>query len=313
MSLKAVSRTQGANRDIKSGEIRPHGFELEFEEWPVLVKAFRAMVREQAFDVCEMALTTYICARQHGVPLIGVPIFLVRGFHHDKITVRNDSRVRSVEDLAGSKIGVNRGYTVTTGVWARTILDREGLDLNDVTWVRSSDEHVEAYMPPKNVELIPEGKSLEEMLLTGDLSAVAGMAPSEFESDNVRALLPDPEDSALRALDRSGFYPINHLVVMTESIVEKHPKLPVALFECFTKQKSRYLERLTNQSASDDDEIDARNRKLQSMGFDPLPYGVGPNEQVLNELIESGLRQQILSPTSGWEDYFCRSTLDLTG
>lgn len=313
MSLKAVSRTQGANRDIKSGEIRPHGFELEFEEWPVLVKAFRAMVREQAFDVCEMALTTYICARQHGVPLIGVPIFLVRGFHHDKITVRNDSRVRSVEDLAGSKIGVNRGYTVTTGVWARTILDREGLDLNDVTWVRSSDEHVEAYMPPKNVELIPEGKSLEEMLLTGDLSAVAGMAPSEFESDNVRALLPDPEDSALRALDRSGFYPINHLVVMTESIVEKHPKLPVALFECFTEQKRRYLERLTNQSASDDDEIDARNRKLQSMGFDPLPYGVGPNEQVLNELIESGLRQQILSPTRGWEDYFCRSTLDLTG
>ena len=190
MSLKAVSRTQGANRDIKSGEIRPHGFELEFEEWPVLVKAFRAMVREQAFDVCEMALTTYICARQHGVPLIGVPIFIVRGFHHDKITVRNDSSVRSVEDLAGSKIGVNRGYTVTTGVWARTILDREGLDLNDVTWVRSSDEHVEAYMPPKNVELIPEGKSLEEMLLTGDLSAVAGMAPSEFESDNVRALLP---------------------------------------------------------------------------------------------------------------------------
>jgi len=313
MSLKAVSRTQGANRDIKSGRIKPHGFELEFEEWPVLVKAFRAMVREQAFDVCEMALTTYICARQHGVPLIGIPIFLVRGFHHDKITVRSDSSIRSVEDLAGSNIGVNRGYTVTTGVWARTILDREGLDLNDVTWVRSSDEHVEAYEPPKNVELIPEGKSLEEMLLNGELSAVAGMAPGEFQSDAVKALLPDPDESALRALDRSGFYPINHLIVVTESIVEKHPELPVALFECFTEQKKQYLKRLSNQSVSDDDEIDARNRKLQLMGFDPLPYGIAPNEQVLNELIESGLRQQILSPTSGWEDYFCRSTLDLTG
>ncbi len=313
MGLKAVSRSQGANRDIKSGGIRPHGFELEFEEWPVLVKAFRAMVREQAFDVCEMALTTYICARQHGVRLIGIPIFLVRGLHHDKITVSADSGIRSVEDLAGSRIGVNRGYTVTTGVWARTILDREGLDLKGVTWVRSSDEHVEAYEPPKNVELIPEGKSLEAMLLAGELSAVAGMAPGEFQTDNVRALLPNPEESALRALDRSGFYPINHLIVMTESIVESHPELPVALFECFTEQKKQYLQRLSNQRVADDDEIDARNRKLQLMGFDPLPYGVAPNEQVLNELIESGLRQQILSPTSGWGDYFCPSTLGLTG
>ncbi len=312
MSLKAVSRTQGANRDIKSGGIKPHGFELEFEEWPVLVKAFRSMVREQAFDVCEMALTTYICARQHGAPLIGIPIFLVRGLHHDKITVCADSGIRSVEDLAGSKIGVNRGYTVTTGVWARTILDREGLDLNGVTWVRSSDEHVEAYEPPKNVELTPEGKTLEAMLLAGELSAVAGMAQGEFQTDNVRALLTNPEESALRALDRSGFYPINHLIVMTESIVESHPELPVALFECFTEQKKQYVQRLSNQSVADDDEIDARNRKLQSMGFDPLPYGVAPNEQVLNELIESGLRQQILSPTNGWEDYFCPSTLGLT-
>ena len=79
---------------------------------------------------------------------------------------------------------------------------QEGLDLNDVTWVRSSDEHVEAYSPPQNVEMISEGRSLEEMLVSGELSAVAGMAPTEFNSENVTTLLPDPEESALRALDR---------------------------------------------------------------------------------------------------------------
>lgn len=313
MGLKAVSRSQGANQDIKNGQIKPNGFELDFEEWPVLVKAFRAMVREQTFDVCEMALTTYICARQHGVPLIGIPIFLVRGFHHDKISVAKDSDIRSIDNLAGTKIGVNRGYTVTTGVWARTILDREGLDLNDVTWVRSSDEHVEAYSPPQNVEMIPEGKSLEDMLVSGELGAVAGMAPDDFRSDKVRTLITDPDQSALLALDRSGFYPINHLIVMTESIVETFPTLPEALFECFSEQKRQYLESLTARPTADNDEIDARNRKLQSLGFDPLPYGIEPNEQVLNELIESGLRQKILSPTNGWGDYFCGSVLNLNG
>ena len=313
MGLKAVSRSQGANRDIKSGRIKPNGFELDFEEWPVLVKAFRAMVREQAFDVCEMALTTYICARQHGVRLIGIPIFLVRGFHHDKISIAKDSDIGSVEDLAGTKVGVNRGYTVTTGVWARTILDREGLDLNHVTWVRSSDEHVEAYSPPQNVEMIPEGKSLEEMLVSGELSAVAGMAPGDFSSDKIRTLITDPEQSALQALDRSGFYPINHLIVMTESIVEAFPTLPEALFDCFSEQKRQYLNNLTTQPTTEDDEIDSRNRRLQSLGFDPLPYGIEPNEQVLNELIESGLRQKILSQTAGWADYFCRSVINLNG
>ena len=313
MGLKAVSRSQGANRDIKSGRIKPNGFELDFEEWPVLVKAFRAMVREQSFDVCEMALTTFICARQHGVPLIGIPIFLVRGFHHDKISVSKNSDIRSVGDLAGTKIGVNRGYTVTTGVWARTILDREGLDLNHVTWVRSSDEHVEAYSPPQNVEMIPEGKSLEEMLVSGELSAVAGMAPGDFSSDKIRTLITDPEQSALQALDRSGFYPINHLIVMTESIVEAFPTLPEALFDCFSEQKRQYLNNLTTQPTTEDDEIDSRNRRLQSLGFDPLPYGIEPNEQVLNELIESGLRQKILSQTAGWADYFCRSVINLNG
>ena len=313
MGLKAVSRSQGANQGIKSGHIKPNGFELDFEEWPVLVKAFRAMVREQAFDVCEMALTTYICARQHGVPLIGIPIFLVRGFHHDKISVAKDSDIGSVEDLAGTKVGVNRGYTVTTGVWARTILDREGLDLNHVTWVRSSDEHVEAYSPPQNVEMIPEGKSLEEMLVSGELSAVAGMAPGDFSSDKTRTLITDPERSALQALDRSGFYPINHLIVMTESIVEAFPTLPEALFDCFSEQKRQYLNNLTTQPTAEDDEIDSRNRRLQSLGFDPLPYGIEPNEQVLNELIESGLRQKILSQTAGWADYFCRSVINLNG
>ena len=309
--LKSVSRSQGANKDIKSGLIKPAGFELAFEEWPVLVKAFRAMVREQAFDVAEMALTTYICARQHGVPIIGIPIFLLRGFHHDKITVLDDGPIKQVSDLKGSQIGVNRGYTVTTGVWARTILDREGLDLESVKWIRSGDEHVEAYQPPDNVETISETKTLESMLLSGELSAVAGMSPNEFKSKGLKSLINQPEKAALQAMDREEFYPINHLITLTESVVEEYPDLPAALFECFAAQKKTYLESLAKQSTEHDDATDTRNRNLQKLGYDPLPYGVRPNERVLNELINSGLRQKILKPASGWADYFCESTLAL--
>ena len=134
--LKTLTRTSGANRALKDGTVAPAGFSFEFEEIPVLVKGFRRMVRSLEFDVSEMALTTYLTAREHGVAFTALPIFLVRGFHHGAIHYNIRSGVREPKDLEGRRVGVNRGYTVTTGVWARGILASEyGVDLERVTWV----------------------------------------------------------------------------------------------------------------------------------------------------------------------------------
>ena len=63
----------------------------------------------------------------------------------------------------GSAWGVNRGYTVTTGLWARSILQHHyGVDLNRVTWVLSGDEHVAEYRPPTNAVPIETGRKMEE-------------------------------------------------------------------------------------------------------------------------------------------------------
>ena len=128
--FKTVTRTQGNNAALKAGQIAPDGFVFDFEEVPILVKGFRKMVRELAYDISEMALTTYLCAKAHGVEFTALPIFLVRDFHHGAVIVRKDSGLIKGSDFAGKRIGVNRGYTVTTGVWARAILQEEaGLDL----------------------------------------------------------------------------------------------------------------------------------------------------------------------------------------
>jgi len=154
--LTTLTRTQGANLALKDGTVTPAGFSLKFEEIPVLVKGFRRMVRSLEFDVSEMALTTYLTAREHGVAFTALPVFLVRGFHHGAIRYNTRSGIRGPNDLEGRRVGVNRGYTVTTGVWARGILATEyGVDLGRVTWVLSGDEHVQSYMPPANVEPIP--------------------------------------------------------------------------------------------------------------------------------------------------------------
>src|SRR5688572_19246781 len=140
LHLRAVTRTQGNNQALKDGTVVPEGFRFDFEEVPVLVQAFRRMVRTLEFDVSEMALTTYLVAKAHGVAFTAVPAFLVRGFHHAAITVDTRHGITSPRDLEGKRVGVSRGYTVTTGVWARSILAAEyGVDLDSITWVLSGD------------------------------------------------------------------------------------------------------------------------------------------------------------------------------
>src|SRR5687768_6319863 len=149
--LRTVTRTQGNNAALKDGTVTPTGFRFDFEEIPVLVQGFRRMVRDLEFDVSEMALTTYLVAKSHGVRFTAVPAFLVRGFHHSAITIDTRQGISSPKDLEGKKVGANRGYTVTTGVWARSILaDEHGVDLDSITLVLSGDEHLEQYRPAAN-------------------------------------------------------------------------------------------------------------------------------------------------------------------
>ena len=134
------------------------------------------MVRGNEFDICEMAITTYICAKEHGKPMTAVPVFAVRAFHHGAILVNTKAGINSPKDLEGKKVGVNRGYTVTTGVWARGILqDEYGVDLSKITWVLSGDEHVAEYKPPANVVPIEPGKKMDEMLASGELAGAIGI------------------------------------------------------------------------------------------------------------------------------------------
>src|SRR6266571_4772075 len=142
LQLKTVTRTQGNNAALKDGSVTPQGFAFEFEEVDPLIRAFRRMVRELEYDVCELAFTTYLCAKAYGKPFTALPIFLVRGFHHGAIVCNTKAGIHEPRDLEGKKVGVNRGYAVTTGVWARGILaDEYGVDLHRVTWVLSGDEH----------------------------------------------------------------------------------------------------------------------------------------------------------------------------
>jgi 4,5-dihydroxyphthalate decarboxylase len=309
LKLKTVTRTQGNNQALKDGTVKPRTFDFDFEEVPVLIDAFRRMVRGLEFDVCEMAITTYICARAYGKRFTAVPVFLVRAFHHGAILYNTKAGIRSPKDLEGKKVGVNRGYTVTTGVWARGILqDEHGVDLSKVTWVLSGDEHVAEYKPPANVVPIESGKKMDEMLISGELVAAIGV---DVKHPDVAPLIPNGLEAGLNALRTRGHYPINHLIVIKDDVLAAHPEAAADVFNVFAEAKNLYVERLKAGKIEKPDAFDELHRRVMEITGDPLPYGIEPNRKAIDELAGHALTQGIITKPTSVDDLFAPSTRSL--
>ncbi|HEX3059892.1 MAG TPA: ABC transporter substrate-binding protein [Usitatibacter sp.] len=312
MLLKTVTRTQGNNKALKDGTVKPQGFTFDFVEVDPLIDAFRRMVRGLEFDVSEMALTTYITAREHGKKMTALPIFLVRAFHHGAILHNVNSGVKSPKDLEGKRVGVNRGYTVTTGVWARSVLQHEhGVDLKKITWVLSGDEHVAEFRPPSNVVPMEKGRKMADMVASGELPAAINV---ETDSPEVKPLIANAKEAGFAALKARGHYPINHTVVVRDELLEANPDLAPRIFEAFAESKRLYVEKLRAGRIDKPTPADEMHRRVMEItGGDPLPYGIAPNRGPLEELISSAVEQGILSRAPAIEELFARNTRDLVG
>ncbi len=310
-TLTTVTRTTGNHVALKRGEVVPRGFRFAFEDVEPLVAAFRRMVRERAYDVSELAITTYIVARSAGKKITALPIFLVRGFHHGAILV-NTNVVREPKDLEGKKVGVNRGYTVTTGVWARGILQSEyGVDLGRITWVLSGDEHVTEYVPPANVVPIAAGKDVARMVIDGELAGAIGI---EIDHPDVRPLIPDATEAGLAMLRARGVFPINHLVAVKDELLDANPQLAAQIFDAFVRAKQPYLERLRSGTIDKPTAADHLHRRVMELGgSDPLPYGVEPNRTTLQTLVDFAHAQRIIAAPVAIEELFAPATRGLAG
>jgi 4,5-dihydroxyphthalate decarboxylase len=288
--LKTALVTRGHTKALKDGTVKPRSFDFEFEEVPTIINAFRRMVRGLEFDISEMAITTYLCARAYGKAFTAIPVFPMRAFHHGAIMHNVKAGIRNPKDLEGQRVGVNRGYTVTTGVWARSILQHQyGVDLNRITWVLSGDEHVAEYQPPANVVPIEKGKKMEDMLVSGEIPAAIGV---QVDSPDVRPLIENAREAGLEALRERGLYPINHTVVVSNDVLAAHPGVASDLFNAFSDAKRLYIARLeAGVTENADDEF---FKRVMDVIGDPLPYGIEPNRRMLEAIIGHAVEQGII-------------------
>jgi 4,5-dihydroxyphthalate decarboxylase len=226
--------------------------------------------------------------------------------------VNTRAGIRSPKDLEGKRVGVNRGYTVTTGLWARSILaDQYGVDLSKITWVLSGDEHVAEFKPPENVVPIEKGRKMADLVASGELVAAIGI---ETDHPDVKPLVANARETAYAALRDTGHYPINHLIVVKEELLDSHPDLAPDLFNAFAEAKRLYIERLTSGAIEKPMPIDELHKRVMEItGRDPLPYGIEPNRATLENVIRNAAAQKIIPKPVTVEELFPRNTHRLVG
>jgi 4,5-dihydroxyphthalate decarboxylase len=291
----------GLTRPLKTGQVASSRLPLDYAQIDQIVPAMRRMCRGLEYDICEMAFTTYVCARAAGLPFTAIPVFVTRNFHHWAVFVNTKSGVKKPKDLEGRKVGVNRGYTVTTGLWARGVLQSEyGVDLNKVTWIPTDDEHVEGFAAPGNVDYRFRGAKMRDLLLSGEIAAAIGEVA--IDVPEIQPLIPDAQNAAFGYFRKTGVYPINHGVVVKNSVLKEAPWIADELCRAFEASKAAYLKNLDmGANATSWDKAAKANAAVVG---DPFPFGIEPNRKALEAITRFAVDQKMVPRKFSVEELF---------
>ena len=268
---------------LKKAEVTSNIVNFDFADVKVANTAFKPLVREARFDVGELAIVTYLQARDHGKPYVLIPATVSgRGQHHT--IVYNPQRgALSAHDLAGKRIGV-RAYTQTTGVWVRGFLsDDYGVELAGVRWVTFEDPHVAEFKDPDFVVRAPEGKALAQMLIDGEIDAA--IVGDKSPDPRLAPLVPEANTAAETWAKKHGGVPINHMMVIRDTISKSRPDLVKEIYRVLRESRSAAP-------------------PPEGGSADPWRFGVEANRRSLEIIIDYSFRQKLISRMFSVDELF---------
>ena len=269
---------------IKAGDVTSDFVTLDFADVKVPNAAFKAVVREEAYDVAELAIVTFLQARAAGKPYALLPATLMgRGQLHTLFM--NEKKPLRPQDLAGKMVGV-RSYTVTTGVWVRGMLhDLYGVDPHSVTWLAFEDPHVAEYEDPPNVLRAPDGLTAEDMLRAGTIDAAILGNPKQERP--LVPMLPDAAAIDRRWADQHGGVPINHMMVLRSGVALNRPDIAREIYRMLAESKARAFP--------------------ETPSPDPIRFGIEENRASLETMIGFCVQQKLIPKAVTVDDLFAEA------
>jgi 4,5-dihydroxyphthalate decarboxylase len=311
-------------RALADGRVQVEGVDLTVLALSPEETFFR-MVRFEEFDVAELSLSTYVLTLGQDAPFVAVPVFPSRAFRHNGIYVHSAAGIEEPEHLVGRRVGVAE-YQLTANVWIRGILaDFHDVPVNSVRYVTGGlhqpgrEEKVAIPALPEGVEVVacPEGRTLSEMLVRGEIDALyTPRAPRPFldRDPRVRRLFPNVREVEERYFQQTQIFPIMHVVAIRREVYRRSRWLASSLAKAFGQARDlafRGLDETASLPIVLPWVYDEIGRVQAMMGDDYWSYGLNDaNERALGTFIryarEQGLAKDDIEP----RDLFAPETLD---
>ena len=272
--------------------------------------------REGKFDIAEFFTGIYVADLEYQtLGLTAIPIFVKRMFRHSYIYVNKRAGIRTPKDLCGKRVGVQTWFT-TTALWARGILaDEYGVDLKSITWVVNWAEKIGSWQPPSwlNLEIAPPGKRLHELLIEGKIDAgISTETWAPFGHPDIDFLIRDYAAAERSYYQKTGFFPIQHTLVIKKAVLEKHPWAALSLFDAWQESKQecyRWLERqrvhmtgLWFRSLWEEEHA--------AGGSDLYVWGFQKSRAEIDQMLDYAQRQGLVTRRFQPEEMFHPSTLE---
>jgi len=266
-------------RALVDGNVMPDGVDLNvLTEMDSTTRHWR-FLRNREFDAAEISCSSYLVARDHELPVDAIPVFLHRRFRHGFIFINTAKGIRAPGELAGRRIGVKQ-FQATAIVWMRGILQHEyGVPLNSIEWLCELDETIE-FVPRADFKITraPPDASIEQMLADGEIDAVLHpdlIRPLVEKDPRVARLFPDYHQEELAFYQKTGIFPIMHVLGIKRHVIEKNPWVAINLFKAFDKAKNLAMRRLANPRVVPLAFYrEAWEEQEMIMGPDPWEYGL---------------------------------------
>ena len=305
-------------RALKDGTVKPEGIDLVVADYRGASEIHSRVATGKGADISEFNGGHYVVQKAHGrEDFTAIPVFLHRRFRHGFVYINKSmGRIREPADLIGKRIG-STSIGAAANYWMRGYLEEAGVPHRSVTWVVDHfDDTAEQAPRELEIERVPAGKNVEQMLLDGEIDGMISPSINRMiDERDPRAgrLWPNYRQIEADYFRRTGFFPIMHVTTVPTRIVQRHPWVVKSLTLAFEEAKQLCYQRVINprivplawfRSQWEDE------REL--LGPDPWEYGMSDrNRRNYGQLVKYVHTQVLTGPMPTLEDLFAKESFEI--